>query len=217
MCQRMILYTYRLVCGGLMETKELIIETAFIAFVDYGYDRVSLNQIIKSTGLTKGAFYHYFSSKDELITEVMHTYFFKHLQNTMDFVEVENQSFRERMNIVLNNALNIDIRLKSDPKRELGKDDFLKLLWESMNLNEEMKKMNHQYQMNIIKLMTRVIESGKRENAVREDIDAESVAKMMVSSVRGSIMMSNQLSKNESEDILKDNMNTIIELIEKKN
>ena len=37
-------------------------------FVQSGYDNVSLNEIIADAGVSKGAFYHWFPSKDALIT-----------------------------------------------------------------------------------------------------------------------------------------------------
>ena len=54
-----------------METREMILNTAFLGFLEEGFDAVSLNEIIKRTGLTKGAFYYYFKSKEELIAEMI--------------------------------------------------------------------------------------------------------------------------------------------------
>lgn len=53
-----------------LRTRALILGRASEAFGLHGYDGVSLNDIIKATGLTKGAFYHHFESKEALATEV---------------------------------------------------------------------------------------------------------------------------------------------------
>jgi AcrR family transcriptional regulator len=47
-------------------TRLRILETAAAAFADHGYDGVSLNELIRRSGLTKGAFYFHFASRDEL-------------------------------------------------------------------------------------------------------------------------------------------------------
>jgi AcrR family transcriptional regulator len=47
-------------------TRLRILEAAAAAFAEHGYDGVSLNQVIRESGLTKGAFYHHFPSRDEL-------------------------------------------------------------------------------------------------------------------------------------------------------
>lgn len=198
-----------------MKTRDLIIEKAFIAFVDHGYNGVSLNRIIKTTGLTKGAFYHYFSSKDELIKEVMHTYFFSHIEKIIDYVGTEGQSFTERINVVFNNVMNIDIWLNSQPERKIERDDFLKLLWDSMSHNEFMKAMNDRYQQNIMKVMSNVFELGKREGVVREEIDSKEIAGVIVAVVRGTIMMTGQMPNDESEEVLRTNIDTIMKLVQK--
>lgn len=39
-------------------------------FAEKGYDRTSVQEIVEAAGVTKGALYHYFGSKDDLLHEV---------------------------------------------------------------------------------------------------------------------------------------------------
>ncbi|MGA4858620.1 MULTISPECIES: TetR/AcrR family transcriptional regulator [Streptomyces] len=39
-------------------------------FADQGYDRTSVQEIVEAAGVTKGALYHYFGSKEDLLHEV---------------------------------------------------------------------------------------------------------------------------------------------------
>ncbi|EST39766.1 TetR family transcriptional regulator [Streptomycetaceae bacterium MP113-05] len=39
-------------------------------FADQGYDRTSVQEIVEAAGVTKGALYHYFGSKDDLLHEI---------------------------------------------------------------------------------------------------------------------------------------------------
>ena len=48
------------------QTRSLIIETAARAFAQHGYDGVSLNDLITATGMSKGAFYFHFPSKEQV-------------------------------------------------------------------------------------------------------------------------------------------------------
>ncbi len=52
------------------ETKEYILKTSLILFLQKSYRDVTMNEIVLKTGLSKGAFYHYFSSKEELFKEI---------------------------------------------------------------------------------------------------------------------------------------------------
>lgn len=47
--------------------RERIIETSMRLFEAYGYHRVTVDQIVKESGTSKGGFYHNFKSKDELL------------------------------------------------------------------------------------------------------------------------------------------------------
>jgi len=47
-------------------TRQQIIEAAATAFAAHGFEGVALNDIVRASGLTKGAFYFHFASKEEL-------------------------------------------------------------------------------------------------------------------------------------------------------
>ena len=54
-------------------TRRHILGVAALAFAENGYNGVSLNDIVRDTGLTKGAFYFHFPSKEALALEVFGT------------------------------------------------------------------------------------------------------------------------------------------------
>jgi AcrR family transcriptional regulator len=51
-------------------TRTLLIDAAAQLFSSQGYDRTSVESIIGQAGVSKGAFYHHFASKDELLDAV---------------------------------------------------------------------------------------------------------------------------------------------------
>ena len=51
--------------------KNKILETAHLFFSDKGYEKTSVNDIINRLGISKGAFYHYFNSKDEVLDAII--------------------------------------------------------------------------------------------------------------------------------------------------
>ena len=52
------------------ETVRKILDTAERLFIEMGYDRTSLQEIIDETGLSKGAIYHHFASKEDIFYAV---------------------------------------------------------------------------------------------------------------------------------------------------
>ncbi|ACU35552.1 TetR family transcriptional regulator [Actinosynnema pretiosum subsp. pretiosum] len=49
---------------------ERLITAATRLFAAKGYDRVAVQEVVEQAGVTKGAMYHYFGSKDDLLAEI---------------------------------------------------------------------------------------------------------------------------------------------------
>ena len=54
------------------DRKRQVIDRAADLFAEQGYDATSVSDIVESLGVGKGVFYWYFSSKDELLFELLH-------------------------------------------------------------------------------------------------------------------------------------------------
>ncbi len=54
------------------ETRSRILKAAEVCFAQSGYDGTSVAQICQAAGVSKGALYHHFSSKEELYLALMH-------------------------------------------------------------------------------------------------------------------------------------------------
>ena len=61
--------------GHRQKTKKKIVESARKLFNRYGFEVVSIQQIMAGAGLTHGGFYSYFKSKSELYAEVLGCFF----------------------------------------------------------------------------------------------------------------------------------------------
>jgi AcrR family transcriptional regulator len=61
--------------GHYDQTRKKIIGSARKLFNRFGFDRVSINAIMKDAALTRGAFYGYFDSKSDLYAEVLECFF----------------------------------------------------------------------------------------------------------------------------------------------
>lgn len=75
------------------DSKKQIVQTALQLFLRYPYKEVSLRDIVNEVGLTKGAFYHYYTSKDQLFEEVVR-YFYNHVMIT-DYRDFPKTSLKE--------------------------------------------------------------------------------------------------------------------------
>jgi len=55
-------------------TKKKLEDIALKLFVQDGYEKTSINNIVKKAQVSKGAFYHYFESKEEILNSVLDHY-----------------------------------------------------------------------------------------------------------------------------------------------
>jgi len=58
--------------GG--SAREKIIKVAMRLFAEKGYSDASVNTIVREAGVSKGAFFHYWKSKEDLLRELLDTY-----------------------------------------------------------------------------------------------------------------------------------------------
>ena len=92
------------------DTKQLILKTAIRLFLQKTFREVTMNEIVDATGLSKGAFYHYFTSKEELFLETVSNYVEGTM--TMDWSGYSKSSLYDFFNDYMTNV--------SEKLKELG-------------------------------------------------------------------------------------------------
>lgn len=60
--------------GRALETRNRLYATAEALFMQYGFDNVSVDRIVKEAGLSKGTFYVHFETKDDLLVSLISDY-----------------------------------------------------------------------------------------------------------------------------------------------
>ncbi len=88
------LHTKRSVCD-MNDTKKHILQVAFKLFLQKSFKEVTMNEIVTETKLSKGAFYHHFSSKEELFAEVIDRYYLEFAK--IDFTRFSHESLKDFM------------------------------------------------------------------------------------------------------------------------
>lgn len=88
------------------ERKKEFIETAIRIFSNKGYEKSSINDILKEMNITKGAFYYYFKSKEDLLNEVV-SQLVKAIEIIIkDVAERDDLSAINKLELIFNNMNN---------------------------------------------------------------------------------------------------------------
>jgi AcrR family transcriptional regulator len=88
-----------------------MLDRALALFVQRGYDNVSLNDLIADTGVSKGAFYHWFPSKDALIAAVADRSAYEQLAAVEDALANCRGNALDRLNAVLQAGFDVKMRM----------------------------------------------------------------------------------------------------------
>lgn len=162
------------------ETRQALLEAAFEEIHEYGYQAASLSRILKKAGVTKGALYHHFGSKegmgfaviDEIIEPIKMARWIEPLQQTDDPIAF--------MNEILNEAaeeLSEELIRKGCP---LG------------NLTQEMAPINEAFRVRLEQIYVKwrkalrdAFERGKAVGTVAESVDSEKAAFMVLAGLEG--------------------------------
>lgn len=80
------------------ERKKEFLDTAQRLFFTHGYEQTSVDTIIKEIGLSKGSFYHYFESKEQLLDELTKDLSQQILEKVQEIVARDNWNAVRKLN-----------------------------------------------------------------------------------------------------------------------
>jgi TetR/AcrR family transcriptional regulator, cholesterol catabolism regulator len=136
--------------------KQKITENSILLFEKKGFSETSIQDIVDSLGVTKGTFYYYFSSKEELLMDI-------HLQYIDEILNIQNEILDDPIKNNKTKLFDIVYMLISHIK---SKRSSAKIFFREMqNLSEErltdVIPKRDQFRLNIEKVVREGIEKGE--------------------------------------------------------
>lgn len=167
------------------QTKDLILKTAFLLFTQKGYKSVTLKEIVEKTGLSKGAFYHYFTSKEKLFYEVVETFFFKSM--LVDFSLLDKTSLK---NFYSDYVVTLQKKFKElKDNLILGGPEinfnYITLLFDAINLFPDFRGKLIKVLNDEINEWTQVVKSARSNGEFTSPMTDEQIARMFIYSNDG--------------------------------
>jgi TetR/AcrR family transcriptional regulator, transcriptional repressor for nem operon len=172
------------------ETKTRIIQQAAELFNQQGYAGSSISDIMRVTGLKKGGIYNHFSSKDELALEALN-FAIQCIQQQYVGVLKGKRRAVDRLQAILSVYQNM---LDAPPIK--GGCPLLNTAVESDDAHPVLKERVQQAMDDWQHLICRIVEKGKSRGEIRDDIDAEMMATILISTIEGAVMMSKLYNDN---------------------
>lgn len=166
-----------------MDTRELIIQKSFVLFLKNGIKEVSINEIIKSCSLSKGAFYHHFESKEKIYMEVLNRFFFAYFQKQYVYYYPE-MTLIEKLDRFEKSFL--------DPYEEIASlldadqlTAYFRFLFQATSNYEEIRLRVNKHFYRKGYYLFQILETAKEVGEIRKDVDSEIAARHLLNMLIG--------------------------------
>lgn len=164
------------------DTKERILDTATNLFSTHGYSATSVDDILTAVGITKGAFYHYFKSKEHLCETVL-DHAIDTYQKLADSIQQETGS---------EGALQKWLEMLLD-RQSSGKWLYCRLLTrlsvQTAELNASIQNQLRTFWLWMQSFYETLIQRGIKENRISESVDPAAAARLFISAYFGALWL----------------------------
>lgn len=161
------------------KSKDKLMKAAGKCFAKYGFDATGIAEICRCAGMSKGAFYHHFTSKQSLLLELLNQW--------LEILDGYLDSARQDSGNIL--KLFMDIAKKAQPvfKEARGQMPIFLELWIKASRVQKLKDITIVSYRKYLKLFKEIIDNGIKEGLIRE-VNADAVSRMIVAVAVGFIM-----------------------------
>lgn len=90
-----------------MDTRDKILQTTFLLLIEKGYDRISITDIQKQAGVSRGLLYYFFKNKTDLLFAACRKYFFDKYM-TVDVDTITFRGFLDHIKGVVHSLTDFD-------------------------------------------------------------------------------------------------------------
>lgn len=164
------------------ETKEHIIIESSKLFLRKNFKEVTMQEIVQKTGLSKGAFYHYFKSKEQLFTEVLN-YFFTHVF-VHNYEAYSRESFYAFYHDYAKAVQNIGKRYLENMKEEENSFfnmNYFTLIFDALKLFPDFRENVVAGFKNELEIWKSVIAKAREKGEIQSDMTDEEIAMTFIS------------------------------------
>jgi AcrR family transcriptional regulator len=163
------------------ERPQELLDAALAVFAERGYRNARIDDVAEAAGVTKGAVYHHFANKEQLLSRAIEHYLAKAFGDLDALLRGEKGPASMRIRLLLRRGFG-----SADPNRRR----VLALLLQY--LRHDVPRAYRQWlaggPMNGWRLLANLIEEGKASGEFRADVDAESAARVVIAGLMAQLV-----------------------------
>jgi AcrR family transcriptional regulator len=183
-------------------TREHILNVAFNLFLQKSFKEVTLKDIVEKTEMSKGAFYHYFTSKEQLFLELVNNVFSSILDIPYDRFSKESlyNFYIDYVNYYVEN-----LKHQSNGGDNAPSFNYISLVFDAIKLFPDFQEkllLSKQVQL---QAWREVIHAARERGEIKSSMSDEQIANIFINSSGG--VEINSVYEGRSEDIGRDLLN----------
>lgn len=164
-------------------TREHILKVALSLFLRDSYKGVTMQQIVKATGLSKGAFYHYFDSKESLFESILKNYFEKMM--VIDYESCSNESLYQFYNDIRDQVSKKTSIVGEMDTNMLIDMNYIFLMMEGARQFPAFCQKLIEHQVEELREWNKIVHIAREKGEIRSSMTDDQIAKLFISITDG--------------------------------
>ena len=158
------------------DRKNQILKAAFKVFVDKGYSKATMDDIVDISGLSKGALYHYYKSKKDLFLSLIEHW---EVHTFKNFYKKESKN-KKASDILRSFGQNVLKTLDEKKYAYIAEIEF----WSLSNYDVDIKNRSQLLYDKLLNLFEKVVKKGIKQGEFKE-LDIRNTAMIILAVFQG--------------------------------
>jgi AcrR family transcriptional regulator len=166
------------------DSREHIVNTATNLFLQKGFKEVTMKELVQSAGISKGAFYHYFTSKEQVFEEVVLS--FSNAGKIDNYDLLSTKSLKDFYTNWTKKVANNKSKLNSieNENNEFTQNHYY-LLFDGLRLVPSFRKAFEEEQAEELKAWIKIVNIAKNSGEIKSILPAKSIAELFMFTADG--------------------------------
>jgi AcrR family transcriptional regulator len=191
------------------ETRSNILDASIHLFAAQGFERTTVSEICSEAGVSKGAFFHHFPTKQDVFMQV--------LENWLAALDTQLKSMIDTSSTVSDGLLQMASLTKTIFNQSNGQLGMFLEFWEQARHDPDVWKATIEPYRRYTRLFATYLRRGIKEGSIRE-VDPDVAARMIVSMAVGFLLQNLMDPKaTDWENAVVESMQVLLKGLKKEN
>lgn len=162
------------------EKKSLILEKAFKLFLKKSFKEVTMREIVRETGISKGAFYHYFPTKESLFNNIIDTYYLNFFQIDYTLFNQDRlQNFYMDYIVFLRKEMDY-MAMNFADKFEISTLNYYMMIFDALHIYPGFREKSIEVANRELRNWINVVKISRERGEINSVMEDEQIAKLFV-------------------------------------